>query len=233
MQITKEMSPRERAHSILTQVAQARSTVYGWLALSFYPPDAELERMLADGTMAGELWASTAWLGADREALRPDIEALETFAACTLECLQAEHQRLFGKSVERVSPCEATYRWKATGDILAAADDVRGWLQQLYAQFGVAPVGETADHIAVQMEFMAYLCSLEARQWQAGTSHAARQLRRQESDFLADHPAQWIAEFHRQMGRQTRPSFYAAAASLAARWLTLEQGPNRVPARAR
>lgn len=229
MQTTKEMSPKERAYSILGRVAQARGAVYGWLAISFYPPDADLEQMLVQGTMARELWASTAWLGTDREALRADIEALKSFATCTLECLQAEHQRLFGKSVERVSPCEATYRWKGTGDILAAADDVQGWLQQLYAQFGVAPVEESADHIAVQMEFMAYLCSLEARQWQAGASHAARQLRRQESDFLADHPAQWIAEFHRQMARQTRPSFYAVAAGLAARWLSLEQGPDRRP----
>jgi TorA maturation chaperone TorD len=226
VQIQEAVIPRERAFSILSRVAQARSTVYGWLALSFYRPDDVLSHALTRGTMGKELSASTAWLGNDQQLLLPGIKALETCTTCRLGDLIAEHQRLFGKSVERISPCESTYSWRRSSDLLTDAEDLHRRLQQLYSQFGVSPVKEPADHIAVQMEFMAYLCGHEARKWQASAALAARQLRRQESDFLADHTGKWVPEFSWRMSKQIRPSFYTAAAGLADQWLKMEMGPN-------
>lgn len=220
------ITPRERAFSILGRVAQARSAVYGWLALSFYRPDETLRQALAQGAMVRELSAGTAWLGNDQQLMMPGIRALEACTTCGLDALQAEYERLFGKSVERISPCESTYSWRGSGDILTEAEELQRGLQQLYSQFGVSPVDEPADHVAVQMEFVAYLCGHEARQWQAGAALAARQLRRQESDFLTDHPGKWMPEFCWRLSGQRRPSFYATAAGLADRWLKLEMGPD-------
>lgn len=222
----EEVDPQKRAFGILARVAQARSIVYGWLALSFYEPNEALHRALVDGTLAAELTACTVWLGRDQQLMLPGIEGLAAAATCELGALLAEHQRLFGKSIDRVSPCESTYRWKGAGDILSEAGDLQRGLQQLYSQFGVSPVEGPVDHIAVQMEFMAYLCQREAREWQAGAAQAARQLRRQESGFLADHPGKWVPEFYRRLSGQARSSFYTVAASLADRWLELEQGPD-------
>lgn len=227
-----QLSPRRRAYNILAQVAQARSTVYGWLSLCFYRPDEALLAALADGTVAAELTACTGWLGHDQQRLLPGIEALAPAAAVGLEALQATYQRLFSKSVERVSACESTYRWKACGDVLSEGEDLRRGLQQLYGQFGVAPAGEPADHIAVQFEFMAYLCGHEAQEWEAGASAAARQLRRQESHFLSDHPGKWVPAFCWRLRRQASGSFYAVAAGLADLWLELEMGPDYRPVRA-
>lgn len=230
--VQAQINPRKRAYNILAHVAQARSTVYGWLALSFYEPDEALLAALTDGTVATDLTACTEWLGEqDQQRLLPGIEALAP-AAGELEALRAEHGRLFGRSVERISPCEATYRWKGCGDVLGEGEDLRRGLQQLYGQFGVAPAAEPADHIAVQLEFMAYLCRHEAREWEAGASSAARQLRRQASDFLADHPGKWIPAFSWRLSRQASGSFYAIAAGLADRWLEFEQGPDYRPVRA-
>src|SRR5690606_41040832 len=64
-----QLSPRRRAYNILAQVAQARSTVYGWLSLCFYRPDEALLAALADGTVAAELTACTGWLGHDQQRL--------------------------------------------------------------------------------------------------------------------------------------------------------------------
>jgi len=200
--------------------------VYGWLALSFYPPDEALADALSSGALAAELVDATRWLGSDQVRLQPDLDALRGFTGITLEALQETYLRCFGRSVQRISPRESTYCWRDASDVLGAREDLVHVLLQEYRQFGVIPPPGQEDHIAVEFELLAYLCEREAAGWAAGQAAAAKQLRRQQRNFLDDHLGRWLPEFGWQLNNTMRGSFYACQARLADTWLELEYGPG-------
>jgi putative dimethyl sulfoxide reductase chaperone len=187
-----ETSPSARAFGILARVADYRSAVYGWLALSFYPPDEPLVKALTSGTLAAELIASTRWLGADQARLQPELETLAQFSSVTLDTLQEAYLHCFGRSVRRISPRESSYCWRDASDVLGARTDLADVLLQLYRQMGVIPSPGQEDHVAVELELLAYLCGREATHWKAGRSETAKQLRRQQRNFLDDHLGRWL-----------------------------------------
>ncbi|WP_119070076.1 TorD/DmsD family molecular chaperone [Aggregatilinea lenta] len=218
--------PKARAFEILARVAGFRSMVYGWLALSFYPPDEPLVSALASGSLVAELSTLTSWLGADQARLQPGIDALAQFAGVTMEALQETYQRCFGKSVRRISPRESTYCWRDASDVLGAREDLAHVLLQQYRQFGVVPQPGQEDHVAVELELLAYLCEREATSWKAGRAEEAKQMRRQQRNFLDDHLGRWLPEFSWQLSSVMRGSFYANQAVLADTWLEMEYGPG-------
>lgn len=218
--------PKVRAFDILARVAGFRSMVYGWLALSFYPPDEPLVSALATGTLSAELHALTSWLGADQARLQPGIDALAQFEGMTMEALQDTYQRCFGKSVRRISPRESTYCWRDASDVLGAREDLAQVLRQQYRQFGVTPQPGQEDHVAVELELLAYLCEREATSWKASRAEDAKQMRRQQRNFLDDHLGRWLPEFSWQLSSVARGSFYANQAALADTWLEMEYGPG-------
>ena len=225
-QPTLSANPRTRSFAILAQVARFRSQIYRWLALGFFPPDEALVDGLASGAMLGELGAATLWLGNDRALLAASLGQLARLGPVTLAALEADYERFFGRSVDRVPARESAYRWRDVSDVVGAARDVARALRQQYRQFGTAAAPGSEDHIAVELEFMAYLCARESAAWGAGTSETARQYRRQQHNFLDDHLGRWLPGFCRQLDRQTGQSFYICFARLCDRWMRIEHGPG-------
>lgn len=219
-------SPRARSFAILAQVAHFRSQIYRWLALGFFPPDAALADGLASGAMLDDLKAATFWLGDDRIRLTAGLDELERLGPVALETLQADYERFFGKSVDRVPARESAYRWRDVSDVVRASGDVAYALRQQYRQFGIAAVPGGEDHVAVELEFMAYLCTREAAAWNARTPETARQLRRQQHNFLDDHLGRWLPDFCGQIDGRFGRSFYACFARLCDSWMRLEHGPG-------
>lgn len=226
------VDPRRRAFDILSRVAADRGRVYRWLAIGFYPPDASLIAALNTGHMVDEIQASIAWLGEDRAKLQAGLSALQRFVDATLADLEADYARLFGKSVERVSPRESAYRWRDASDVLSATETIAQALRQQYTQFNTVPMNGHEDHVAVELEFLAFLCEREAASWASGAQERARQLRRQERVFLDDHLGRWLAEFCWRVCDRLPDTFYAALADLGDVWLSLEHGPGYLPATA-
>lgn len=227
------LSPAPQAHAfeILARVAGFRRIVYGWLALSFYPPDDALADALSSGVLAAELQDATRWLGADQARLQPNLDALARFTGITLEALQETYLRCFGRSVQRISPRESTYCWRDASDVLGAREDLVHVLVQEYRQIGVVPPPDHEDHIAVEFEVLAYLCERESASWAAGQAAVAKQFRRQQRNFLDDHLGRWLPEFGWQLNNTMRGSFYADQARLADMWIELEYGPGYTAAR--
>ena len=225
-----DSDPRLRAFSLLARVAEDRGHIYRWLAAGFYPPDSELVHALNSDRLGAEVRAHTAWLGADQARLAAGLKGIQQCAEVSLPALETEYGRLFGKSVERTSPHEATYRWRDASSLLEAGDGIVRALRQQYGQFGLTPRCAQEDHVAVELEFMAYLCRREATHWEASAAEAARQLRRHERAFLDDHLGRWLSEFCGRVHARGPESFYAQLANLTDAWLSLEDGPGYLPA---
>lgn len=226
-----ETNPKTRACAILHQVARGRRDVYRWLAACFYPPDADLAHALNAGHLVEEILLATTWLGQDRRKFLAQLNQLRDGASIALSDLENEHQRLFGKSVERVPMRESAYRWRPVSAVCDTADEVTRALRQHYEQFGVTPVENQEDALPVELEFMAFLCEREAHEWAQNAAESARQLRLHERAFLDDHLGRWFPEFCRRVADRAPQPFYAALVALGDAWLDLEYGPGYVPAR--
>jgi TorA maturation chaperone TorD len=220
---------RERSLAILTRVASSRETVYRWLALGFYAPDGQIVEALTDGRLVRSFAAAIEWLGKDQQLFDEGLRQLQCCRAVTRAELAAEYQRLFGKGLDRVSPREAAYRWRDASDLLNSGEAIARLLRLHYQQFNVAPVVERADHVAVQLEFVSFLCGREAASWSGSLPDMARQLRRQQKSFLDDHLGRWLAEFCQRVRTRTTSNLYAGLALLADAWLKLEHGSSYLP----
>lgn len=227
---TGNTDPRLRAFNILAHIADNRTRVYRWLAFGFYPPDAELHAALATGRMIAEIEASTAWLGQDQDRLTESLQALRLGACPNLADLEDGYNHLFGKSIERVASREAAYRWRDAGDLVPASTVILRTLQQQYQQVNVAPIPGQEDHVAVELEFLSYLCEREAANWASGAGETARLLRRQQRTFLDDHLGRWLSEFCQRVLERTPAYFYGPLAAFTDAWLSLEHGPGYLKA---
>jgi TorA maturation chaperone TorD len=217
--------PQARAFSLLAQVAQGRSEVYRWLALTFYPPDSHLMNALLNNTFLNEIKTATSWLGTDQQTLVQYItKILERVQS--LEFIAREYERLSGKGVNRIPMVESAYRWREASNPLKDHASVINALHQEYALYGISSIALEPDHVAVQLEFLAFLSQQEAFMWRESTGDAARQLRRSENAFLTDHLGQWMPELTQRIHEQMPESIYAAFAALSNAWIRMEYGPG-------
>ena len=226
-----ETDPKLRACSILHQVALGRQQVYRWLALGFYPPDAQLAQALNTGQFVEEILLATVWLGEDRNKFLHGLAQLRECPSIGMSELANDYERLFGKSVERVPMHEAAYRWREATAVLETANEVTSALRHVYGQFGVTPIANNEDLLPVELELMAFLCEREAAEWNVNNSSSARQLRLQERTFLDDHLGRWFPEFCRRVSERSPSCFYHALIFLCDTWVELEYGPGYLPAR--
>ncbi len=218
-----------RAFEILAQVARHRGRVYRWLALGFYPPDQTLVEALGSGQMQNELLDATAWLGGDQLKLLDSIQGLKACAGIHLERLAREYHDLFESGLASISLHETEYRWRDSFNLSAASDSLRRSLQQQYRRDGLAPVAGMEDHVAVELEFLAYQCESEAACWMSCEAKAGRELRRREWVFLDDDLGRWLPEFCQRIHEKGISPFYQTLSSLCDGWLGLDQGPGYLP----
>ena len=221
-------SLQDRSAEILSRTAVFRSRVYRWLALGFYPPEADLAAMLETGKLAAELRYATLWLGADQQLLEQSLLALEKLPKTPLPKQQQIYRSLFEHGVERISLSERSYRWRDAASLLNTSEAYNQTLEQIYSSCGVKSLWAQSDHAAVELEFLAYLCAREAEYWQLSQFSAARNQRRFEHAFLQEHPGRWLPEVCWRLRGRSQPCFYAALADLCATWLSLELGPERL-----
>jgi TorA maturation chaperone TorD len=130
------------------------------------------------------------------EALLPLLELLADMDPKSAEKLTREHTRLF-----TVKPLTPPYESLYT----APHAEGRGWviaqLERVYARNGLAisELNELPDHLAVELEFMSFLCEQEVVALQA--EDAARGLiffKAQES-FLVKHLLRWVPSFSKKV----------------------------------
>jgi TorA maturation chaperone TorD len=218
--------PIGRACGILTSVSRSRACVYRWLSLGFYPPDQEWIDSVNRGQLSAELNDATSWLGVDQTKLFNEIEELASHRQISLENWQSEYESLFGKSIRHVSQQESTYRWRDASHMLEAADSLVLALKEEYNQFGLTPIEGMEDSVAVECEFLAYLCEQETKNWAIHATSSARELRQQQRNFLTNHLGLWFPEFSHTISDCLANSFYDHLANFGNAWLSFEYGPG-------
>ena len=74
--------------------------------------------------------------------------------------------------------------------------------------------GEPADHVTVELEFMAFLCGKEAATWDVDEREAGLILVR-EARFLEAHLARWLPAFADRLASAPDPGIYRALGEAA------------------
>lgn len=198
----------------LADLARFREETYSALSKAlFYPDDKRLSSVVAT---ARGLWR-------ERVALAPLaafghwsrlLRDLQDLGARAPEKLQEHYVSLFmvGATEVPCPPYESVYRERAGRPT--------GWLlvqvEAEYAAAGLAlssGAGELPDHVAVELEFMAFLCDREARAWDEGKPRQGMEAQRRQRAFLSAHLSLWLPAFARRLGKVDRDGIYPALGS--------------------
>jgi TorA maturation chaperone TorD len=136
--------------------------------------------------------------------------------------LAAEYAALF-LSVGRkpVSPYESVYTSPEHLVMQQARDEVLAE----YRKEGLNRIDEfrePEDHIAIEMEFMAYLCQKAAEAKEAGNKAAAVNALQKQKGFLEKHLLVWVPEFCRDVQQAAKTGFYKGVAQITAEHLAME-----------
>lgn len=88
---------------------------------------------------------------------------------------------------------------------------------------GFKPLKENhfPDHIAFEMSFLTYLISLEKSSLEKEDNLRARQWRKLQKDFLADHISKWIREYAR-LSNEKGVGLYSYLSNIAANWTDMD-----------
>ncbi len=196
------------------QAAQARSQLYALLAAVFRRP---LDAGQIEGLRSPEMLAALAAAGIDPgEAFRDDdVDVLR-------DALAVDFTNIFHHPEGKIMPYE--------GLMLAHEDELHGRktaeVERFLANVGyrVPPErGEMADHISVELEFMADLAAREAEARAAGDEDTARKAHEIQRDFLDRHLGRWAEIFARRVAMRAEAPFYAAFAQAVADFIAAEK----------
>lgn len=200
--------------TILADLAQLRQVAYRLFASLFLYPDEERLATLAE--VAGALQEQRHLLPAlaSSGAWQRLLAGLTTPGGCPpVAEMQPEYIRLFVVSPGGVPcpPYESCY--------VEAGGRVTGWLlvevEQHYAAAGLAlapSLGELPDHVAVELEFMSYLCGRAASECEAGRVGDSLQWLHLQLAFLREHLGRWFPNLARRVTGADTQGFYALVA---------------------
>ncbi|MGA2875292.1 MAG: molecular chaperone TorD family protein [Nitrososphaerales archaeon] len=188
-------------------IAKKRAEIYQILATAFYPPVEEI---------AERLWthAISQW--------KP--EEVKTVVLNPVE-LRLEYNRLFvGPGALACPPYESVYRRDRP-------ESERGMLmgpsvidvKKRYSEAGLQiskSFSDLPDHVAVELEFMCYLCAKEADAVASGADEAI--WRKREAEFWKFHLNMWIGEFSDRLLKNSKSPFYRALALFLKDWFEEE-----------
>ncbi|GMR09294.1 MAG: molecular chaperone TorD family protein [Anaerolineae bacterium] len=201
------------------EAARSRQATYRLLAAMFlYPSHDRLERLRALARELSEEEDATAEIAVSPGPGRL-LNRLRSLADLQME---EEYNALFSVK-PKAPPYESVY--------VDPEGFNGGWIGvSLERIYGAAGVGvsenhkETPDHVAVELEFMAYLCSLEAQALAERDMTATARARQYQAAFLNQHLGLWFAPFAQRVREASPGSHYDAVADAADSFVAQELG---------
>ena len=137
--------------------------------------------------------------------------------------LASEYAALFlNASRHPVFPFESVYT-SAEGLVMQRARDE---VLHEYHRAGLARAEifkEPEDHIAIEFEFMAFLCRQSLQALESKDQSAALESLRWQKDFCDKHLLVWIPRFCQDLAKTTRSDFYKGIALITAEYLETER----------
>ncbi|MCL7488708.1 MAG: molecular chaperone TorD family protein [Desulfobulbaceae bacterium] len=179
-----------------------QSDCFKLLAACFYEPDREmfLQERLCDNLVS--LFSSCGYVPA-AEAARTMLVALSELSD---DELKVEYARLFVGPFELVAPPYGSVyleeKKRLMGDSTVA-------VQKMYQEAGLSlDVKEAPDHIALELEFMHYLCLAESEAGAKRQRKEAQRLNKMQTEFMTRLLGPWIPPFCENIRQGTDNGFY-------------------------
>lgn len=183
-----------------------RQALYRFFASLYLYPDQELLESLKQGAQellnSHPLWENHAF----DEKLNTLITILGQINLDQRKPIVDEYNRLF--LVKPLTPPYETTYIKRPGQsegILAA--EISG----LYGQAGLVVSPETnelPDHIAIELEFMSFLCEKELKAAQEDDDNGVNAARQEQQNFISQHLALWFPKFAKKALEEGNDTFY-------------------------
>jgi len=184
--------------------------LYKLLSLAFsYPTPERVEALRGMARRAGEIFHGPPMreIGRILAALPPVGDA------AALEALGAEHLGTFDAG-RRVCPCETELLAGKMSVKTNRLADIAGFHAAFGFKGGEGRGGEAPDHVAVSLEFLAFLSLKIAREREAGDPGRVAVVAAARRAFLADHAGPFALHFAALVLRREAHPLHAAAARL-------------------
>jgi TorA maturation chaperone TorD len=184
-----------------------RAQVYKLLATGFYPPEAKISE---------KLWSDVISNWYQGSSTMTKLDPLE---------IRLEYNRLFvGPKAPPCPPYESVHRKDRR-------ESERGMLmgpsvldvKRRYSEAGLEiskNFSDLPDHIAVEFEFMSFLCNKEET---AISVENADFWRAKQTEFWRIHLVPWVSEFSNLVQKNSKSPFYNALSSFLKEWIAEEE----------
>ncbi len=196
----------------MADLAALRQMSYSLLSAVFIGNWRDTAELIVD--TATDVLAVSEW-AADMSfypALGGFLQHLSEFDAVSLGEVENQYQRLFGPT-----PSFNPVQLNETSYLVPGAEQT-GWVlasvERHYSSAGIeltSASGNVPDHIAVELEFVAYLCSREADAWVGDDFKNARRMQDRQRRFLDQHPSKWVPVLLREIASRGDVFFTSAA----------------------
>lgn len=209
----------------LVQVIQKRQTIYAFLK-GVYEKELPKEFLAEMPEKMKPLLAITEILSdaESKKAVKELVQFTDTIPSQDLDALEtrlaADFARLF-LSINKVPPhpSESIYR---EGTMMQYSRDE---VLKTYWSFGVDKKKEFAepeDHIAVELNFLMYLCEKAIEALENGDAKEARRYIQGQKDFLEKHLVKWVPKLVKDILDTGKTPFYKAMAVLTKEYLEMD-----------
>ena len=198
----------------MADLAALRQMAYSLLSAVFIGNWRDTTELISD--TAREVLAVSNW-AADLSFYPALSEFLIAFSELSSESrneIENRYQCLFGPT-----PSSNPVPLSETSYLVPGAEET-GWVlasvERHYSSAGIVSTsasGNVPDHIAVELEFIAFLCGCEADAWADDDFKEARRMQDRQRRFLDKHMVMWIPIFLREVMSRDDDLFMLAAKS--------------------
>lgn len=209
----------------LSHLIQKRQTIYAFLKGVY---EKELPKELLAGmpekmrpllTIAGALPNAET-----RKVVKELVKFTDAIPSQDLDNLQlrlaADYARLF-LSISKVPPHPSESTYREGTPMQHSRDEVL----KTYWSFGVdkkKEFTEPEDHIAVELNFLMYLCEKAVEALKNGDAREARRYIQGQKDFLEGHLVKWVPRLVKDIVNTAKTPFYKAIAVLTKEYIEMD-----------
>jgi DMSO reductase family type II enzyme chaperone len=204
----------------------ARECLYRFLSAVVAGPDSPGWYRATDAGDQELALEAARWLQAESDGC--DVSRLIEELQAPLDTLRAQYEKVFGIVVPKDCPPYETeyYPSQETFGRSQHLADVAGF----YRAFGIGlaqSVRERPDHLALELEFMAFLLLKKRMTYAAGdhdpaAGEQASICEQAHRDFFRDHLAWWVPAFAGNLRRKLHDGYLHALAEVLAAWVPAE-----------